>query len=147
MSLMDEEPIIQTNSEGMRCPTCEYDLRGTTEPVCPECGAPFTLTRVAAHARCRWRFERLFRRLLIIPYAWFALYLLSGSTFSGTVDRVSLGWIPFVFLNIPLQLVLTASAHGCLKVDNARTKRWGGILTTILLILVATHVAISLFTV
>lgn len=26
-----------------RCPTCDYDLRGTTEPRCPECGERFTV--------------------------------------------------------------------------------------------------------
>ncbi len=25
-----------------RCPHCEYDLRGTVEPRCPECGEQFT---------------------------------------------------------------------------------------------------------
>ncbi len=24
------------------CPACDYDLRGTVEPRCPECGEPFT---------------------------------------------------------------------------------------------------------
>ena len=27
--------------EGHRCPLCEYDLRGLTEPRCPECGYRF----------------------------------------------------------------------------------------------------------
>jgi len=104
------------------------------------------LKDIVAHARCHWRFESLFRRLLIIPYVWLVLYFLLGNIFSGTLDRMSFGWMGFVFLNIPLQLVLTFLAHGCLKVGNVRAKRWGGFLTTILLILVVTHLAISLMT-
>lgn len=26
---------------GLCCPTCEYNLTGTTEPRCPECGEAF----------------------------------------------------------------------------------------------------------
>jgi len=26
----------------LRCPHCDYDLRGTVEPRCPECGEQFT---------------------------------------------------------------------------------------------------------
>jgi hypothetical protein len=26
-----------------RCPVCDYDLRGTVEPRCPECGETFTV--------------------------------------------------------------------------------------------------------
>jgi RNA polymerase subunit RPABC4/transcription elongation factor Spt4 len=26
-----------------RCPECDYDLRGTPEPRCPECGEAFTV--------------------------------------------------------------------------------------------------------
>lgn len=29
------------------CPVCGYDLRGLTEPLCPECGKPLTLSVTA----------------------------------------------------------------------------------------------------
>ena len=143
---MDEEPLIQTDTEGMHCPACDYDLRGTTEAVCPECGTPFTPAGIAARARYRWRFERIFLQLLIIPCVWFALYFLLGKIFSGALDRINVLWVKLVFLNMPLQLLLTALAYGCLKADNATVKRCGGIVTIVVLILVATHTAISLVT-
>ena len=31
----------------IRCPRCRYDLRGTASPVCPECGAPKSCTKIA----------------------------------------------------------------------------------------------------
>ncbi len=31
----------------IRCPRCRYDLRGTSSPVCPECGAPKSRTKIA----------------------------------------------------------------------------------------------------
>lgn len=31
----------------IRCRRCRYDLRGTASPVCPECGAPKSCTKIA----------------------------------------------------------------------------------------------------
>ena len=46
---MDEEvdkignarPVAPLDVEGVHCPLCGYDLRGLTEPRCPECGYQF----------------------------------------------------------------------------------------------------------
>ena len=32
----------------VRCPRCEYNLRGSRTPRCPECGSPFYLTTTPA---------------------------------------------------------------------------------------------------
>ncbi|MEM9295949.1 MAG: hypothetical protein AAGA57_09120 [Planctomycetota bacterium] len=31
-------------TDGLTCPSCGYDLRGITQPQCPECGQPFVVT-------------------------------------------------------------------------------------------------------
>ncbi len=36
---------------GVHCPLCEYDLRGLTEPRCPECGYRFTWDEIRDPAR------------------------------------------------------------------------------------------------
>jgi len=39
--------LIPTDVEGVNCLHCGYDLRGLSEPVCPECGNRFKLFEVA----------------------------------------------------------------------------------------------------
>src|SRR5687768_18578285 len=34
-------PVPTDVGEDLRCPLCDYDLRGLTEPRCPECGYAF----------------------------------------------------------------------------------------------------------
>ncbi len=34
-------------NERMLCPRCRYDFRGSASPVCPECGAPKSCTKIA----------------------------------------------------------------------------------------------------
>ena len=42
--------------EVVRCPLCEYDLRGLSEPRCPECGFTFTWADLFDPTRKRHRF-------------------------------------------------------------------------------------------
>ena len=37
-----EQAVVQAVDEQLHCPLCRYDLRGLTEPRCPECGYSFT---------------------------------------------------------------------------------------------------------
>lgn len=39
---------------GLRCPKCDYDLTGTTEPRCPECGGAFDPEKLRGQSS-RWR--------------------------------------------------------------------------------------------
>ena len=41
-SLQPPPPDWSAISQTVRCPLCEYDLRGLAEPRCPECGYQFT---------------------------------------------------------------------------------------------------------
>lgn len=44
---MNEKPAAPSHSAApQRCPTCDYDLRGSVSPVCPECGTPKTWRRL-----------------------------------------------------------------------------------------------------
>jgi len=47
--------IVDSGIDGptpARCRTCGYDLRGLSEPRCPECGSPFREERDAAPWTC-----------------------------------------------------------------------------------------------
>ena len=46
-------PDLGAVREEVRCPLCEYDLRGLAEPRCPECGYAFTWPEVTDPARRR----------------------------------------------------------------------------------------------
>lgn len=45
------EKPVELSSESINCPLCDYDLRGLTEPRCPECGHRFDWEELRQHAR------------------------------------------------------------------------------------------------
>jgi hypothetical protein len=44
-------PLAAPEDEALRCPLCEYDLRGLVEPRCPECGYRFSWEELRDPAR------------------------------------------------------------------------------------------------
>lgn len=44
-------PAISSLDQALLCPLCEYDLRATTEPRCPECGYQFDLEELRDPSR------------------------------------------------------------------------------------------------
>jgi hypothetical protein len=42
---------VDVQAENVRCPLCDYDLRGLTEPRCPECGYQFAWADLTDPAR------------------------------------------------------------------------------------------------
>jgi rubredoxin len=46
-------PDWETVSDQIRCPMCEYDLRGLSEPRCPECGYSFRWEEILDRTRRR----------------------------------------------------------------------------------------------
>src|ERR1041384_6940136 len=48
---MAQAPDWETIAEKIRCPLCEYDLRGLTEPRCPECGFAFRWEEILDRTR------------------------------------------------------------------------------------------------
>lgn len=61
-------PESTLTDSGLRCPECEYNLTGLTEPRCPECGTRFSweAVRAAAEGRPHIAFERA-RRWRKVP--------------------------------------------------------------------------------
>jgi hypothetical protein len=51
--MLDDPPVAMPPpgreglDEDVRCPECEYNLRGLTVPRCPECGLPFDWSDIA----------------------------------------------------------------------------------------------------
>ncbi len=146
MTKGDNKPTVLINSQGLHCPRCDYDVRGLPDDVCPECGDPFTPAEVLAYAEGRWRHTTVFRRLLAVPFCWWFLYVVFRDLFAGTVDRVDAPWVKWLFLNIPLQLLLVGGASYLLNSKKRAAKRRGAVLLLIVLALIVTHILISLLT-
>lgn len=80
--LWHTEAVRQTSIEsatafadriGARCPRCEYILRGLAEPVCPECGRPFSLDELVK--------SRYAPRLhVVIGFGFLASSMILGAT-------------------------------------------------------------------
>lgn len=51
-----EAPDWNTASEAIECPLCDYNLRGLTEPRCPECGYTFEWAELTDPTRRRHRY-------------------------------------------------------------------------------------------
>src|SRR5213075_324796 len=47
----DSPPDWSAVTEELRCPLCEYNLRGLTQPRCPECGYSFTWDEILDKTR------------------------------------------------------------------------------------------------
>jgi hypothetical protein len=60
--------------KGMGCPKCGYDLTGTLEPRCPECGGAFDpgrLRRLGTRRRLSWRTTSVWVLLVVyLPNTW-----------------------------------------------------------------------------
>ncbi|MHC5209904.1 MAG: hypothetical protein ACYTG2_04205 [Planctomycetota bacterium] len=60
--------------------------------------------------------------------AWLFVYMvLQGQDgyFARTVDRISAGWVTLLFLNIPLQILLTLVTSGCAGSERPAVLRMG----------------------
>ncbi len=63
MTIADGPPDGSTHGADLTCPLCDYNLRGLTEPRCPECGFAFTWAELLDAKRDRhpWLFEHAVR--------------------------------------------------------------------------------------
>lgn len=142
--MMDE--VVSTGSVTGRCPECDYDLRGLTEPRCPECGKAFSARDVGAYLERRWRLHKVFRTLNLATILWFIAYLFFDAI-HDTTDRAETSWATVPFLAVPLHVVLAAVAAGALEGSSRRSmKRFGAGLTIIVWILILGHIVITTWT-
>ncbi len=140
------ENLGSTESAGNHCPNCDYDVRGLTQPRCPECGKPFSTREVAAYKDRRWPPQRSFRALSLATIPWFIAYFLVDAI-HDTLDHVKLSWVTLLFLAIPLQLILATLAIGALEASSKRwMKRFGAVLAIIVWILILGHIALTVGT-
>lgn len=95
------------------------------------------------------------RRFLTVWTVWLIAYFLLGALtlpndetgfFARTVDRIDQAWVRFLFLNIPLQVMLMAVAVACLRAGRRGTRRIGFVLATAVSLLITVHVALSMAT-
>jgi len=139
-------PIIPTDVTGMLCPGCGYDMRGLNQLKCPECAGEYTLEQIVQHASERQgaRYHETFRKLVIVPYVWFAAYFLLP-LFHDTTDRSPLSF-SLVFLNIPLQLVLLFIAYKLDGQGSAASRKSAVIVLGVLIAHIAIRAATSVWT-
>lgn len=146
MSTNDQKSLIPTETQGMLCPNCGYDLRGVVDAMCPECGREFSVAEVSAHAGRQWKYDRLFQQLSMIPIGWIVLYLFAGDVFRGTLDRVNHFWIGFTLLNFTLQVFLAVLGYALVRTENKSVRKLGSLLVTCELVFIVSHIVISLVT-
>ena len=81
---------------------------------------------------------------------WFVLYMfLQGQDgyFAITVDRVQSAWVKLIFLNIPVQLILTIIAsYGLTKGESPARTRFGLVIAIVNSLLIMVHVVLSIMT-
>ena len=85
----------------LRCLHCNYDLRGATTPVCPECGHPYSTSwicrsRLAGVPRWIYRHRELasWTFLLLVLIAAVALLAANqGVIFLALVSCVGIGYL------------------------------------------------------
>lgn len=58
---------------GLRCPGCEYDLTGASEPRCPECGKVFDPDKLRAEDTWWNRKPSWYTALIVVILAWYLL--------------------------------------------------------------------------
>ena len=138
--------IVSTGSATSRCPECDYDLRGLTEPRCPECGKAFSSREVAEYADRRWPPQRFFRALILATIPWFIAYFFLD-VIHDTTDRAEISWLTLPILAIPIQLILATTAAAALEASSTRPmKRLGAVLAIIVWILILGHMMITVWT-
>ena len=138
--------VVSTGSATSRCPECDYDLRGLTEPRCPECGKAFSSRKVAEYADRRWPPQRFFRAIIVATIPWFIAYFFFDAI-HDTLDRAEINWMTLPFLVIPIQLVLATTAVSALEASSTRAvKRFGAVLAIIVWILILGHMIITAWT-
>lgn len=116
----DPNPRDLLASRDIPCPDCDYNLRGLTQPCCPECGRAITtqiVQRQLQLARARAQERKVRAR-------WFATLcaLLMGALLVNAA-LVAVGYIRFALrpqLLIILTMIILAAGTGLLRVWVAR---------------------------
>ena len=81
---------------------------------------------------------------------WFVVYMLlqgQDGFFAITVDRVQSAWVKLIFLNIPVQLILTIIAsYGLTKGQSPAKTRFGLVIAMVNSLLIVAHIVLSIMT-
>ena len=83
--------------------------------------------------------------------AWFVVYMLllqgQDGFFAVTVDRIHSTWVKLLFLNIPVQLILTIIAsYGLTKGPSPARTRFGLAIAMVNAGLIIVHIGLSMMT-
>lgn len=99
---------------------------------------------------CRSRDELFLLGFLRAFLVWFVVYMvLQGQDgfFAITVDRVQSVWLKLIFLNIPIQLILTIIASfGLTKGHTPARVRFGLAIAIVNSVSILGHIGLSIFT-
>lgn len=81
---------------------------------------------------------------------WFVVYMLlqgQDGFFAVTIDRVQSTWLQLLFLNIPVQLILTIIASfGLTKGKSPARTRFGLAIAIVNAVLIVGHIGLSMMT-
>ena len=108
------------------------------------------LARVENSDGSRSREEMILLRFVQGFLVWFLVYIfLQGQDgfFAVTVERVQSTWVQLIFLNIPVQLILTIIAsYGLTKGQSPARTRFGLGVAIVNAVLIIVHIGLSVMT-
>lgn len=86
----EQKPLVPLNEEGRRCEDCGFDLRGLTQPRCPECGAAFDPNVVADPELRPIAHLRIWQNSALLGVVWIIVHLGAYPIFSQKLPTIGL---------------------------------------------------------
>ncbi len=137
-------PLISVDHEGVSCPHCGYDVRGITQPVCPECGRGFDVDAVRARVLRYWPHRRRYLWLSALPAAWLLVFIAALNMFADVLERFDRPYATALLMVLPLQLVATTAAFAAVRLRSYRPRIFGAWLTSFLLLVMLVEFSVVL---
>ena len=127
-------PQWETHKDDVCCPLCDYNLRGLTEPICPECGYRFDWSELLdpkrrAHAflfehhpeRNAWSFGTTLLAGLHAATFWRAIYPTQPSRPRRLLIYAAITCLPLIVMWIGYAIAMTELGFARYKAILART--------------------------
>lgn len=145
MSNTKHKSSTSFQEQSVRCIGCGYDLRGAPDVRCPECGSVHTIRLPINRAiQCRTTKKQSlwFEYIVVI---WFTLYFIVPGLHNTTDHDFDYGsWSVWLFLYVPLQLILTAVALTVRKCKSESIVAIVRMMKVVVFALILGHLLISL---
>ena len=89
---------------GRYCKSCQYDLRGSVDPSCPECGQKFDPNNPKTYRLNPYQPASIYQRILEGLAICYPLAVIAGPKICYLAGRINLGYWPRASIDDPKQL-------------------------------------------